>query len=119
LIEDGQADQLVSEQREELRIRQALLATHLEGLEFQHSATGTHAWLVLPEPWTGSRFARLCHDRGVVLLAGGAFTLRPELSPQAVRINISAALSRDSLIKALNVISQLARQGHLYMHNRI
>jgi DNA-binding transcriptional MocR family regulator len=119
LIEDGHADHLVSEQREELRIRQALLATHLEGLEFQHSATGTHAWLVLPEPWTGSRFARLCQDRGVVLLAGGAFTLRPELSPQAVRINISAALSREQLIKALSVISQLARQGHLYMHNRI
>jgi hypothetical protein len=45
--------------------------------------------------------------------------LRPELSPQAVRINISAALSRDQLIKALSVISQLARQGHLHMHNRI
>ena len=55
----------------------------------------------------------------MVLLAGGAFTLRPELSPQAVRINISAALSRAQLVKALGVISQLARQGHLYMHNRI
>ncbi|QEY63237.1 PLP-dependent aminotransferase family protein [Metapseudomonas lalkuanensis] len=119
LIEDGHAEQLVAEQREELRSRQALLAAHLEGLEFQHSATGTHAWLILPEPWTGSRFARLCQDRGVVLLAGGAFTLRPELSPQAVRINISAALSREQLVKALKEISQLARQGHLYMHNRI
>ncbi|MDU9390022.1 PLP-dependent aminotransferase family protein [Pseudomonas sp. zfem002] len=119
LIEDGQAEQLVAEQREELRARQALLATHLEGLAFRHGSTGTHAWLELPEPWTGSRFARLCQERGVVLLAGGAFALHPELSPQAVRINISAALSRQQLIKALNVISQLARQGHLYMHNRI
>ncbi|BBP60236.1 PLP-dependent aminotransferase family protein [Pseudomonas sp. St316] len=119
LIEEGLAEQLVSEQREELRIRQTLLATHLQGLEFQHSTTGTHAWLLLPEPWNSSRFARLCQEQGVVLLPGGAFTLSPELSPQAVRINISAALSREQLVKALTVISQLARQGHLHMHNRI
>lgn len=119
LIEDGHAQQLVSEQREELRSRQQLLAKHLDGLEFQNSPTGTHAWLVLPEPWIGSRFALLCQERGVVLLAGGAFSLRTELSTQAVRINISAALSREHLIKALIIISELARQGHLYMHNRI
>lgn len=119
LIEEGHAEQLVTEQKEELRERQSLLAKHLDGLQFQNSPTGTHAWLILPEPWIGSRFALLCQERGVILLAAGAFTLRSELSPQAVRINISAALSREHLVKALKVISQLARQGHLYMHNRI
>ncbi len=119
MIEEGSAAQLVEEQQEELRARQALLDEHFAGLEYRNSPTATHAWLLLPEPWVGSRFALLCQERGVVVLAGGAFTLKPEFSPQAIRINISAAMSREHLAKGLKIISQLARQGHLYMHNRI
>lgn len=119
LIEERGSEELIAHQREELRARQALLAAHLEGLRYQASDVGTHAWLHLPEPWNASRFARLCQEQGVGVLPGGAFSLRQDQSPNAVRINLSAAKSREQLVQALDVIARLAQQGHLHMHDRV
>lgn len=119
LIEDRVSEALIAHQREELRERQALLAEHLKGLHYQASDVGTHAWLQLPEPWSASRFARLCREHGVGLLPGGAFSLRHDQSPNAVRINLSAAKSRAQLVQALDVIARFAQQGHLHMFDRV
>ncbi|MGP8703917.1 aminotransferase-like domain-containing protein, partial [Pseudomonas aeruginosa] len=110
LIESGRARDLVIVQREELRARQALLRTHLTGLKFNSSATAPHAWLQLPDHWSGEAFCQACLDNGIIILPGSAFSLSHEREPNAVRINLSAAPSREKLEHALGVIARLIRQ---------
>lgn len=118
-IESGKALEMVAMQREELRARQDLLRQTFGDLQVQAGATSPHAWLHLPEPWRASTFALTCQERGIGLLPGAAFTLRQEHPPHAVRINLSAARSRDDLARALETIARLARQGHLHMHDTV
>ncbi|MEX0730909.1 MAG: PLP-dependent aminotransferase family protein [Aquisalimonadaceae bacterium] len=118
MIESGELDALVQAQREELRVRNAILDEVLASQRVSSAPVCTHAWLHLPDPWRGSEFARACHDHGVELLPGEAFTLRHEQPPHAVRINLAAARSRDELERGLRIISDLVRRGHRHT-NRI
>ncbi|GIZ12907.1 hypothetical protein [Pseudomonas sp. NCCP-436] len=111
LIESGKARDLVVVQREELRARQAILQEYLEGLDVRSGATAPHAWLTLPEHWLHADFCKACLENGVALLPGSAFSLDPERAPNAVRINLSAAPTREQLARALEVIARLAHKG--------
>lgn len=111
LIETGKARDLVVVQREELRARQAILKQQLAGLQVRSGATAPHAWLSLPEHWRDRDFCRACLEHGVALLPGSAFQLSPERTANAVRINLSAAPTREQLTRALGVIARLAREG--------
>lgn len=111
LIESGKARDLVVVQREELRARQALLQQTMEGLDVSSGATAPHAWLTLPKAWRDADFAQTCLENGVAVLPGSAFSLDPEHVPNAVRINLSAAPTREQLTCALDVIARLARSG--------
>lgn len=109
LIESGKARDLVVVQREELRARQAILQEWLQGLDVRSGATAPHAWLSLPEAWRGRDFSKVCLEHGIALLPGAAFSLNAEQAPNAVRINLSAAPTREHLARALEVIARLAR----------
>jgi DNA-binding transcriptional MocR family regulator len=111
LIESGKARDLVVVQREELRARQAILQQAMEGLNVRSGATAPHAWFSLPDHWRGADFCQACLEHGVALLPGSAFSLVPEHVPNAVRINLSAAPTREQLARALNVIVNLAHRG--------
>jgi len=111
LIESGRAQDLVVVQREELRARQRILATCCGDLQVRSGATAPHAWLTLPEAWHGHDFVGRCLEQGVAILPGSAFSLNPASQPHAVRINLSAAPTREKLATALTVIARLAHQG--------
>jgi DNA-binding transcriptional MocR family regulator len=112
LFESGQAGRIIEAQKRELRARDTILSEYLGTHQLASHPTSTHAWLHLPEPWRGSTFALTCREHGVGVLPGEAFTLRQETPPHAVRLNLSAARSRDELRHALGVIAELAASGH-------
>lgn len=111
LIENGKARDLVVVQREELRARQAILQEWMQGLDVRSGATAPHAWLTLPEHWRNQDFCKVCLENGIAVLPGSAFSLTPENAPNAVRINLSAAPTREQLARALEVIAHLAHTG--------
>ncbi|WP_312225560.1 aminotransferase-like domain-containing protein [Stutzerimonas nitrititolerans] len=111
LIETGKARDLVVVQREELRARQAMLRQTMEGLDVRSGATAPHAWLTLPDAWRDADFCRACLENGVAVLPGSIFSIDPARMPNAVRINLSAAPTREQLGRALKVISRLAKGG--------
>lgn len=117
LLEEGLIEDLVALQKEELRLRQALVNTVLEGFDIQTDATSTHAWLHLPDPWRGHVFARICQREGVRVLGGDAFAVGRHSAPHAVRINVGAARSRDDLRRALEILAELMRLGHLHLND--
>ena len=117
LLEEGLIAELVSQQREELRLRQALLTEVLGEFDVQTQPTSTHAWLHLPDPWRGHAFVRICQREGVRVLGGDAFAVGRHAAPDAVRINVAAARSRDDLRRALEVLTGLLRVGHLHLND--
>ena len=111
LIESGKAHDLVVVQREELRARQSILQQAMDGLDMRSGATAPHAWLTLPDTWHDADFCEACLGNGVAVLPGSAFSLGPERVPNTIRINLSAAPTREQLGRALEVIARLARSG--------
>jgi DNA-binding transcriptional MocR family regulator len=112
MIEDGLVEKVILEQREELRVRQHIIAEMLTGHDVTTGETSTHAWLSLPEPWHGSAFARAAHQAGVGVLSGEAFAVGRDYVPHAVRINVGAARSRTDLRQALETLRGLLTEGH-------
>lgn len=117
LLEENLIGELVRQQREELRVRQRLVAEVLGRFDVQTHETSTHAWLHLPEPWRGNAFARISLRNGVRVLAGEAFTVGRHAAPDAVRINVGAARSREDLRRALEVLAGLMSSGHLHLND--
>src|SRR5690606_10557158 len=111
LIESGKAADLVAAQRHELRTRQATPQRPIAALEVRSGATAPHAWLMLPDAWRDANFCQQCLANGVAVLPGSAFSIDPERAPNAVRINLSAAPTREQLDRALKVIARLASSG--------
>jgi DNA-binding transcriptional MocR family regulator len=115
MIEDGTVGGVVAEQKDELRLRQAIIAEVLAGYELTASPTSTHAWLSLPEPWHGNTFARAAQRAGVGVLPGEAFAIGRDLVPHAVRINAGAARSRGDLRRAVEILRDLIVDGHRHV----
>lgn len=117
LLEENLIAELVRQQREELRVRQRLVGEALGHFDIQTHETSTHAWLHLPEPWRGHAFARICLRNGVRVLGGDAFTIGRHAAPDAVRINVGAARSREDLRRALDILAGLMSSGHLHLND--
>lgn len=119
LLEEGLIEELVSQQREELRARHRQLQATLGRFDVQSHETSTHAWLHLPEPWRGHVFARIALRSGVRVLGGDAFTVGRGGAPDAVRINLGAARSREDLRRALEILATLMESGHLHLNDTV
>lgn len=117
LLEEGVIDEVIAQQREELRLRQILLNEILGRFDIQTHEASTHAWLLLPSPWQCHTFARICLRSGVRVLGSDAFTVNRHGTRDAVRINVGAARSRDDLRRALEIIAGLMGTGHLHLND--
>ncbi|OBY26552.1 aminotransferase-like domain-containing protein [Leisingera sp. JC1] len=112
LIEEGSLDRIIAEQRDELQARQHILSQGLAGYELRSEPTAPHGWLILPDPWRGGSFVRAAESAGVSVLPGEAFALdRDQAPPHAVRINLSAARSRDDLRRAVAILRGILEGG--------
>ena len=117
LLEEGLIDDLITQQKDELRLRQELVRTVLGRFDVQTHDTSTHAWLHLPEPWRGPLFVRVSHREGVGVLGGDAFAVGRQAVPDAVRINVAAARSREDLRRGLEILAGLMGSGQLHLND--
>lgn len=119
LLEEGLIEELVSLQRQELNARCGLLRSVLARFDVQHHRTSTHAWLHLPEPWHDHAFTRIALRAGVRVLGGDAFVVGRGGAPDAVRINLGAARSREDLRRGLEILAGLLDDGHLHLNDTV
>jgi DNA-binding transcriptional MocR family regulator len=107
LIEAGAVETIVETQKQELLERQALTSAMLAGYDLRNHPASPHAWLTLPDSWRDRDFAQACAERGVMLMRADPFSIGRDEPPNAVRINIAAARTRDDLRGALGIMLEL------------
>jgi DNA-binding transcriptional MocR family regulator len=61
----------------------------------------------LPESWRDRDFAQACLERAVMVMRADPFSIGRDEPPNAVRINIAAARTRDDLRSALGIMLEL------------
>jgi DNA-binding transcriptional MocR family regulator len=108
-IEDGTADRLAAQRRQEAATRQALAAAILRGGDWRAHPAGFHGWLVLPDSWEAESYVEAARRRGVIVTAAAAFALgRPSI--EAVRICLCATPDIRRLEHALAILAELLRR---------
>lgn len=111
MIESGRLDQVVSQQKNELAARQALLVNILKDFQVNSYPGSTHAWLHLPAPWTTRAFVSATRIRGVAVLGSDLFCLDQAHRPEAVRLNLASPRSRADLERALKILRDTLRSA--------
>ena len=108
-IENGTASRVTERKRAEAHARQDLARELLPDLRCQGHPASFFLWLHLPAAWSPPEFAMELQRRGVAVSPANAFAAPGAAIPNAVRICLGAAESRDLLRQGLEVIGNLAR----------
>jgi DNA-binding transcriptional MocR family regulator len=107
---DGTAARLLAAIRTEARTRQALAREILPADAFDAHPEGLHAWLRLPPRWSRLDFVAQARQRGLAVVPSDAFAVGADV-PDAVRIALGAAPTRNSLRRALTALAGLLAQA--------
>jgi DNA-binding transcriptional MocR family regulator len=103
-VTDGTARAMLEAIRTESIARQALAARHLAGHAVWAQPEGFHLWLPLASSWSVVEFASYLRTQGVAVVASAAFATDAD-PPDAVRICLGGALTRDDCEHALRLIA--------------
>ncbi len=107
LLISGKSERVISARRREARARMDVVRNKLAPFGVIAPQLGIHAWLPLPEGWTGMRFAEEARALGVAVTPAEAFSLKPESAPHAVRICIGPPADRVQLATGLDALTRL------------
>ncbi|MBF5041527.1 PLP-dependent aminotransferase family protein [Aggregicoccus sp. 17bor-14] len=108
-IADGTARTVRDARRTEAAARQALAARALEGFRYRAHATASFLWLALPEERRALELVEQGLARHLTLGPAHLFTPRPGSAPNALRVSLTAARSRDELSRGLALLTELLR----------
>ncbi len=108
-IENGTASRVTERKRAEARARQDLARELLPDLRCQSHPASYFLWLHLPPAWSPPEFAMELQRRGVAVSPANAFAAPGVAIPNAVRVCLGAAESRELLCQGLEIIGDLAR----------
>ncbi len=92
LLQSGEAQDLLTWQREQLYRRNALASARLMGLRHHSHPFGLHIWLPIPQQWREDQFVAQARASGVALAPSAPFMISPS-EPQGagfVRASIGA-----------------------------
>ena len=92
-IQDGTAEMILRERREEVRRRQALASRWLALYGAVGHPDGLFVWLPLPPPWRSDDFVLQAEQRGVQVAGAGAFAVGRNPVPHAVRLALGSTTS--------------------------
>ncbi len=106
-IEDGTADALNDWLRCEMQTRRALARDILDSAANGLQGLSYHAWVDLPESWTEDAFRRAAEQRGVKVVGGEIFLLKPGPAPGALRLALGYETSKERLAQGLGVVAEL------------
>ncbi|GHB13407.1 aminotransferase-like domain-containing protein [Salinicola rhizosphaerae] len=104
-IENGDADALLAWQREELEWRFDRAMQKLGDFSPRGRRGGFYLWLALPGELRTSQVVGQLQAQGVNVSSAESFCLGAVSAPQAIRVCISAAESREALERALEIIA--------------
>jgi len=109
-VEDGTADATLAAVRAESVARQRLAAEILPAELCQSDAEAFHLWLKLPAPWRRAAFASHLRSQGVHTVVSDAFCVSAE-PPEAVRVCLGGAASREDVRHALELIADALHEA--------
>ena len=111
-IQDGTAGAVASRIRRESVARQTIAREILPAGSFNAHPEGLHVWLPLPPRWDRRDFvAQLRRQGGLAVVPSDAFAVSADRPvPEAVRISLGAAPSREALRGALRSVAAVLRQ---------
>lgn len=111
-VEDGTFERIARGRRVEAAARQDLasevLADLPDGFRIHTAPTAFHLWLELGSGWNATAFANAAREAGVAVTPADAFHLGLAGSPHAVRISLSGAPDRATLVRALQILVSVA-----------
>lgn len=109
-LADGTVAALEIAKRADARMRQAMAATILAGLETRANPSAYHLLLDLPAAWRPDAFVLAAERRGIAITPAPAFALSPKSAPNMVRLAL-AVPPLDDLESSLHTLATLARSG--------
>ena len=107
-ITDGTAAEVLDAIRAETAARRAIAAQILPSDKVVAHPESFHLWLQLQAPWTRGEFATRLRSAEVGVVMSDAFALSHP--PEAVRLGLGAARTREELTHGLQVIADLLDQ---------
>ncbi|MHC2351021.1 DNA-binding transcriptional MocR family regulator [Sinorhizobium meliloti] len=107
-LEEGTAQAVLAAIRTEAGARQRIAIKGLDGADLLADREGFHLWLKLPSRWSRGEFTAQLRMAGIGVVASDAFAISDP--PEAVRLGLGAARTRDELRHSLDVIAGLLAQ---------
>lgn len=115
-INSGVADHVISQKRAEIDRRMQLFYSKFRQYEFAYAEHSMFVWFKLPEPWTYSAFENRAKLKGVNIIASNSFAVGNTLSPNYIRISLTAAESNfeyeDGLTKLCDVLTNTEKTAN-------
>ena len=102
-IQNGTLSSITAAIRRESAARQLIAAQVLRQFRFAADPAGHHLWLSLPQGWTQNDLGADARKVGLSVVASDAFAVLE--IPDAVRISLGAAPSREALERGLGVLA--------------
>lgn len=104
-IDSGAAERLLDWQLDEIATRQRMARQRLAAFAPRGQLHGFHLWLELPAGWRAAALIEQLERQGVRVTSAEPFCVGSEPAPQAIRVCLSAAASREALDRALGIIA--------------
>ncbi|MGQ4877262.1 PLP-dependent aminotransferase family protein [Billgrantia sp. LNSP4103-1] len=106
-VTSEESDALLAWLIEELGERQRMARERLAGYAVSGRRYGNNLWLPLPEGLRSAVFVEALAQRGIRVSSAEPFCVGSEPAPQALRLCLSAASSRQALAQALDTLAEL------------
>ncbi|MFC3283300.1 aminotransferase-like domain-containing protein [Litchfieldella rifensis] len=106
-IDSGAAERLLAWQLEEIAARQRLAKDRLATFRPGGRPHGFHLWLELPAGQRAAALIEQLERQHVRVTSAEPFCVGSEPAPQAIRLCVSAAASREALTRALETLASL------------
>ncbi|MBV8167463.1 MAG: PLP-dependent aminotransferase family protein [Alphaproteobacteria bacterium] len=108
-LRDGTAGRILAAILREAVVRQTMARDLLPAGAFDAHPEGLHLWLRLPPRWGRLDFVAQARQRGLAVVPSDAFAVGDD-PPDAVRVALGAAPSREALRTALSALAALLAQ---------
>jgi DNA-binding transcriptional MocR family regulator len=108
-LRSGDAETIIAAIRKEAGARQELAARILRGHAYSAHPNGHHVWMPLPQGWSRMEFVAQLFRRGLSVVASDAFAVGAP--PQAIRLGLGAARTREDLASALTLLAATLRHS--------
>jgi DNA-binding transcriptional MocR family regulator len=106
-ISDGTARSVRDARRTEATARQALAASALKGHPYRSHRTAYFLWMPIPEQRRALELVEQAFARNLSLGPAHLFSPRAGSAPNAIRVSLTAARTRDELQRGLTLLAEL------------